>query len=419
MSKIGFTFNWFYADDRDIGYFNSGDNPVRAAGVEPAVPDWGTGEWDWQGFDPADPTHRPATYTAASPASTRRSINQGYLTSWNNKQAPGFGAADSNWRYGPMYRSQMLDRRIERRHRRRRQGQPARADRRDGGRRHRGPARRARSLPWMLNVIGQPGATRRLADAVATLQLWLYNGAHRRDKDKDGSYEDERAVQIMDAWWPRPCERPDVQAGARRWHDLFDKISGELGLDNEPNNHGAHLGSAYQDGWYGYVEKDLRRLLGEPVAGRALAPVLRQRQASPTAVTALVASLTAALAVHETAALPGQRLHRTATRPASTRSASAPSARVTVPSIPWINRPTLQQVVEVQGTAAAEPRSRTDQEHEGKTLQEARADRRGPRVQRYYGLRRRRQTQSPAGSRDCQGSALRPRVQARRSIYGR
>ena len=32
--KIGYTFNWLYADDRDIAYFNSGDNPQRAAGVK-------------------------------------------------------------------------------------------------------------------------------------------------------------------------------------------------------------------------------------------------------------------------------------------------------------------------------------------------------------------------------------------------
>ena len=36
-SNIGYTFNWFYTDKTDIAYFNSGDNPVRAAGrSEPA-----------------------------------------------------------------------------------------------------------------------------------------------------------------------------------------------------------------------------------------------------------------------------------------------------------------------------------------------------------------------------------------------
>ena len=39
-------------------------------------------------------------------------------------------------------------------------------------------------------------------------------------------------------------------------------------LDNEPNNHGDHLGSAYQDGWYGYAKKDLRTVLGKRVRGK-------------------------------------------------------------------------------------------------------------------------------------------------------
>ena len=52
-AKINFTFNWFYADDRDIAYFNSGDNPVRADGADPDLPNWGTGEYDWQGLGDA------------------------------------------------------------------------------------------------------------------------------------------------------------------------------------------------------------------------------------------------------------------------------------------------------------------------------------------------------------------------------
>jgi hypothetical protein len=37
-SKIGYTFNWFYADSEHIAYFNSGANPVRAAGVDHNFP---------------------------------------------------------------------------------------------------------------------------------------------------------------------------------------------------------------------------------------------------------------------------------------------------------------------------------------------------------------------------------------------
>ena len=35
--------------------------------------------------------------------------------------------------------------------------------------------------------------------------------------------------------------------------------------DDDPNLDGEHHGSAYQNGWYGYAQKDLRRLLGRRV----------------------------------------------------------------------------------------------------------------------------------------------------------
>ena len=37
-SKVGYTFNWFYADAEHIAYFNSGANPVRAEGVDHDFP---------------------------------------------------------------------------------------------------------------------------------------------------------------------------------------------------------------------------------------------------------------------------------------------------------------------------------------------------------------------------------------------
>ena len=37
-NKIGYTFNWLYADSRQIAYYNSGANPVRAKGIDPDFP---------------------------------------------------------------------------------------------------------------------------------------------------------------------------------------------------------------------------------------------------------------------------------------------------------------------------------------------------------------------------------------------
>ena len=34
-----------------------------------------------------------------------RVVDQSYIADWNGKQAKGYGAADGNWGYGPVYRS--------------------------------------------------------------------------------------------------------------------------------------------------------------------------------------------------------------------------------------------------------------------------------------------------------------------------
>ena len=39
-------------------------------------------------------------------------INQDYLTSWNNKQAPGYRASEGQYGYSSIYRSEPLDERI-------------------------------------------------------------------------------------------------------------------------------------------------------------------------------------------------------------------------------------------------------------------------------------------------------------------
>ncbi len=58
FSSLTGTFNWFYADASNIAYFNSGLLPIRAAGIHPDLPQWGTGDFDWQRiFDGASWLH--------------------------------------------------------------------------------------------------------------------------------------------------------------------------------------------------------------------------------------------------------------------------------------------------------------------------------------------------------------------------
>ncbi len=123
-------------------------------------------------------------------------------------------------------------------------------------------------------MIGRPRDPA-LRDAVAKLRAWRRAGGLRRDRDRDGVYEHADAIRILDAWWPR-WVRARVRARARRGRRSTG-CSPTVDADNEPNNHGQHLGSAYQDGWYGYARKDLRTVLGRKRPRALLARVLRQR----------------------------------------------------------------------------------------------------------------------------------------------
>ena len=98
-SKIDFTFNWLYADDRDTGYFVSGLDPVRNPAADPTLPMWGTGRSEWNGFLGKD--QHPHEVNP----------KQGYFISWNNKPAPGF-ATDGEYPYSQTYRSVLLDQQL-------------------------------------------------------------------------------------------------------------------------------------------------------------------------------------------------------------------------------------------------------------------------------------------------------------------
>ena len=67
-AKVGYTFNWFYADAEHTAYFNSGLNPVRAADVSHDFPV--AAEHEWQGWNP-DTWQATVTPERAAPAGHR------------------------------------------------------------------------------------------------------------------------------------------------------------------------------------------------------------------------------------------------------------------------------------------------------------------------------------------------------------
>jgi acyl-homoserine lactone acylase PvdQ len=333
-SLIGYTFNWFYIDRKHIAYFNSGDTPVRAKGTTGQLPMASTKEWrDY------NPDLNTADYTPA--AEHPQVVDQETLTSWNNRQAPGYAGADSNV-FSSVFRSQMLDRQIARRLK--------------GGGKMTLPElvdamevagtvdlRGMTALPLALHMLGKPSDPR-LARAVATLRGWQASGSHRIDRNKDGTYDDAASVRIMDAWWPKLISAMFQPVMGKA---LLERLEATNEIDNEPNNHGAHLGSAYQTGFYGYVVKDLKRVLHRPVAQR-YATAFCGRGKLAACRKALERSLRDALAERPDTTYPADDGCKAGDQACLDRVRFRALGGVTQPPIPWINRPTYQQAVEVQ-----------------------------------------------------------------------
>ncbi len=320
FGRFNFTFNWFYVDGRDIAFQLVGAHPVRAAGTDIDLPVWDGIERRWRGFlsfeDRPHVTNPP----------------KGFITSWNNKQAPGFRASDGNWGYGPVHRSQPLDDRIL--------GAAAGDGKVDLVELVRAMADAAtvdlrgdRVLPSMLQVIGDPGSER-LRRAVDLLDGWRNAGAHRRDLDGDGRYEHAAAVALMDAWWA-----PALEA-------VFRPVLGEayakvpLQHDDPPGP----VGSAYITGWYGQLQKDLRSVLGQPVEGPFSRQYCGDGGGLAACRTALLASLDEAVA-----ALEAQFGRDPGTWEADEEGDFIEYTAVGVQgqrAMQWQNRPTFQQVLQ-------------------------------------------------------------------------
>src|SRR5205085_1267548 len=75
-----------------------------------------------------------------------------------------------------------------------------------------------------------------------------------------GRYDDDAAVTLMDAWWPRLLEATYKPAlGLTAYGRLKDML-----VQGEPNvGQAATSEPSFSDGWYGYVNKDLRTMFNK------------------------------------------------------------------------------------------------------------------------------------------------------------
>src|SRR5579884_1010606 len=338
-SKINFLFNWAYVDASHISYYMSGWMPQRAPGTSPDFPILGTGPYDWKGYD-------PSTHTADwLPFSAHPHVtDQDYLVSWNNKQAPGWAAADEQWGYGPLFRQQLIADRIvgDLAHHRRltiaqlvqSMEEPATED-----------IRAVLLLPVLLRAIGTPRDPA-LRGAVGELRAWMRAGGHRRDMTRSGHDQFTPAIELMDAWWPKLVSAEfEPMLGSSAFSAVQTLLP--LGASQPQSNDG------FTEGWWGYVDKDLRRVFG---IGRERAPYSRAycgnlpgRRFSARALrarcrAALRASLAAALTVTPQQTY-GSVCPNDPEPACADRNTWTDVSAISIPPFPFQNRPTFQQVV--------------------------------------------------------------------------
>jgi acyl-homoserine lactone acylase PvdQ len=318
-SKVELAFNWHYADSKHIAYFSSARLPLRAPGADPQLPTVGTGAYDWRGFAPAS-----AHPQAIDPPS-------GYIVNWNNRPAHGFGAADDNWSYGSVHRVDLLAAGFVTK---KKLTPPQvvsimnKAATQD--------LRAVELLPDIAGVLETGTApSTRAQQMLDLLQAWASKGSSRIDANLDGKIDDPGAA-IMDAVWPKVA----VAALSPVLGTLTDRLAQLMEIDDAPGSGG----SSYIDGWYGYVDKDVRSLLGKPVAGP-----FRTKFCGGGDLAACRAALWTAFEQAGAELAAAQGTDPAAWRADATKERIRFSPGILTDTMRWANRPTFQQVMSFTG----------------------------------------------------------------------
>jgi acyl-homoserine lactone acylase PvdQ len=306
-NKLETTFNMSYLDSKHIAYFSTGRLPILAPGTDPSLPTLGNGEYDWQGFlSQGQHPHE------VSPAS-------GLFTNWNNKPAPEFGAASDQYNYGPVHRVQLYTGFTNNMNEARDVSIMNKAATTDlGG---------IKDWPLIKQVLeGSSAPSPLAAEAVALVNTWVQS----KESSRFGN-EGPRGPgpAIFDAAWTPLAEA------------VLKPVLGELLPEFASINSPASIPS-FDGGWYSYVNKDLRSVLGEPVS----APYSRGYCGNGN-LEACRASLWAAIqtTVEKLSATQGSNPNRW--KAAHQRITFAPGL---LPySMRWTNRSTFQQVIEFTG----------------------------------------------------------------------
>jgi acyl-homoserine lactone acylase PvdQ len=392
------TFNWLYVDQKDVGYIHSGLFPLRDPGQSPELPAWGDGRYEWQsdrnlpadfftryGGDVSFPGRTTPIQTGGdvqhggyiewkdfmSFADHPKAINppEGFIASWNNSPTVGWYASDSRPNWGVVHR---IDTEIPLFKRFIASGRKfdfanVMEIMADAGY----VDLRAQKLVPLLLQIMQTGSLTADQQTVVSLMLdWLDDGSNawidgtpgqgawRRDRDGDGVYDHRAAAVLMDAWYLKlmPLVTSQLQT--------LDPEADKPGLIACVNtvllcryDAPRAQGSAYEYGWYQPMVRMLQMTLNTP--GHHDYQVLK---CAGTGVVgdcrkAVLDALTAALAqlggVGNMASWDGTQLPNAANKSGKTVEVYdeidfTVLSALADPPMPWSNRPTYQQVVEVK-----------------------------------------------------------------------
>ncbi len=306
------TFNMAYLDSKHIAFFSTGRLPILALGTDPSLPTFGTGAYDWKGFLSLE--QHPHEVDPAGNT----------LLNWNNKPAPEWGAASDNFSYGPLYRVQMF------------KGFKAGMDEADDASiMNRAATQDFRALtdwPLIARALAAQHAPSKLAEeAVNEVTKWSQRGASLRGITRPSA----PAATVL--------EKVFTPIGEAVLSPVLGTLLGEFESIDAPDNGPSSRGSSFDTGWYGYIYKDLRTLLGEKV----LQPYSRGycgNGSLDACSTALWQAIQAGVEALATEQGPNPALWR------------APNVRITFPpgllpyTMRWTNRSTFQQVIEFTGS---------------------------------------------------------------------
>jgi hypothetical protein len=209
--------------------------------------------------------------------------------------------------------------------------------------------------PTLRKVLGKPRDPE-LRDAMAQLDRWHAAGGHRRDLDKNGANENDDAITLMDAWWPKLL---DAQFRSPLGNDAFSKLAKMLPTGSIVGTDPA--APDFFSGWWGYVSKDLRDVLTPRRHGkRPRRPVVRGRYSRvycgngslTRCRSALRASLADALPVTRQQVYGQGACASNAQSSCFDRNRWVVASAIDLDAFPLQNRPTFQQTVELTRSAA-------------------------------------------------------------------